>query len=229
MGTHFRHDSFLFSSAFRSFYTDGVFKTLTKPASDPFALCQDVAQAFDQARHAGITHPIVVGAIPFDVSQPSSLYIPQTCHFLSREAFKQKLGAAPQTSLGVVARHLHPEREAFLDMVKSAVHVIRQGELQKIVLSRMQSLEVEEPLNTIALLATLAEQNPNGYSFISLWRQTAVCLAPAPNCYYDKKRDQSGRRHLRAPRGVAPMNKRIEITANGCWHRVRIVTNINWS
>ncbi|MFP1744159.1 isochorismate synthase MenF [Lonsdalea quercina] len=165
MGTHFRHDSFLFSSAFRSFYTDGVFKTLTKPASDPFALCQDVAQAFDQARHAGITHPIVVGAIPFDVSQPSSLYIPQTCHFLSREAFKQKLGAAPQTSLRVVARHLPPEREAFLDMVKSAVHVIRQGELQKIVLSRMQSLEVEEPLNTIALLATLAEQNPNGYYF----------------------------------------------------------------
>lgn len=165
MGMPFHHDSFLFSSAFRSLYADGVFKTLTGPASDPAALCQDVAQAFKQARHAGITHPIVVGSIPFDVSQPSSLYIPQACHFLSRDAFKQKLDAAPQKPLSVVARQHHPEREAFLSMVKSAVQAIHQGELQKIVLSRIQSLQVEEPLDTIALLATLAEQNPNGYYF----------------------------------------------------------------
>ncbi|OSM95396.1 isochorismate synthase [Lonsdalea populi] len=165
MGIPFHHGSFLFSSTFCSLYAEGIFKTLPRPASDPVALCQDVAQAFEHARYAGITHPIVVGAIPFDVSQPSSLYIPQANHFLSREKFKQKLSAAPQMRLRVVARRPHPEREDFLAMVKSAVHAIRQGELQKIVLSRMQLLQVEEPLNTIALLATLAEQNPNGYYF----------------------------------------------------------------
>lgn len=161
----FHHGSFFFSSTFRSLYTEGVFKTLTGPASDPGALCQDVAQAFEQARLAGITHPIVVGAIPFDVSQPSSLHIPQACHFLSREAFKQKLSTATQTSLRVVARQRHSQREDFLAMVTSAVHAIRQGELQKIVLSDMQSLQVEEPLDTVVLLATLAEQNPSGYYF----------------------------------------------------------------
>ncbi|EHD23305.1 MULTISPECIES: isochorismate synthase [Brenneria] len=165
MGTPFHHHSFLFSSAFRSLYTEGVFKTLTWPASDPSALCQKVAHGFEQARLAGITRPIVVGAIPFDVRQPSSLYIPHACHFLSREAFKQKLSATPQTPLRIVDQQPHPQREYFLAMVESAVNAIRQGELQKIVLSRLQSVQVEHPLNTIALLATLAEQNPNGYYF----------------------------------------------------------------
>ncbi|QTF10157.1 isochorismate synthase [Brenneria izadpanahii] len=165
MESPFKHDSFLFSSVFHSLYTEGIFKTITQSATSPAELCRILTHEFEQARLAGITQPIVVGAIPFDTRQPSSLYIPRASHFLSREAFRQKLLKIQRTPLLITERQPLPDKDHFLAMVEKAVKKIRQGTLQKIVLSRTQSIRTEHPIETIALLSTLAEQNPDGYHF----------------------------------------------------------------
>lgn len=73
-------DSFFFMSPYRSFTTSGCFARYAEPAVDgdspdsPFQ--QKMHALFADAKSQGIANPIMVGAIPFDTRQPSSLFIP---------------------------------------------------------------------------------------------------------------------------------------------------------
>jgi isochorismate synthase len=82
---------FFFTSPFRSLATQGCFTQLTLPAAGGEALNgefqQAIAQAFIQARNAGIAHPIVCGAIPFDTQQPSALFVPKEVQWFDRQQF----------------------------------------------------------------------------------------------------------------------------------------------
>ena len=73
---------FIFSSGSRELHAHGVRETITVPAVHGEAaaspLQQQVRAAFDRARKAGMENPVIVGAIPFDVDQPSRLYVPET-------------------------------------------------------------------------------------------------------------------------------------------------------
>ncbi len=71
---------FFFMSPYRSFTTSGCFARFDEPAvngdspDSPFQ--QKLAALFADAKAQGIKNPVMVGAIPFDPRQPSSLYIP---------------------------------------------------------------------------------------------------------------------------------------------------------
>ena len=72
---------FFFMSPYRSFTTSGCFARFDEPAvngdspDSPFQ--QKLAALFADAKAQGIKNPVMVGAIPFDPRQPSSLYIPR--------------------------------------------------------------------------------------------------------------------------------------------------------
>ncbi|PKE18306.1 isochorismate synthase, partial [Macrococcoides caseolyticum] len=74
-------DNFFFMSPYRSFTTSGCFARYAEPAIDgdspdsPFQ--QKMHALFADAKSQGIANPIMVGAIPFDTRQPSSLFIPE--------------------------------------------------------------------------------------------------------------------------------------------------------
>ena len=71
---------FFFMSPYRSFTTSGCFARFDEPAvngdspDSPFQ--QKLAALFADAKAQSIKNPVIVGAIPFDPRQPSSLYIP---------------------------------------------------------------------------------------------------------------------------------------------------------
>ncbi|MFS7223514.1 isochorismate synthase [Rahnella inusitata] len=160
---------FFFTSPFRSLATQGCFTQLTLPAAGGEALNgefqQAIAQAFIQARNAGIAHPIVCGAIPFDTQQPSALFVPKEVQWFDRQQF---LDSAPvsQNALPQVKRKTeHPAQTEFMQMVSSAVEATERGALRKVVLSRLLKIETRQPVDRAALMARMIEQNPGGYHF----------------------------------------------------------------
>lgn len=80
---------FFFMSPYRSFTTSGCFARFDEPAvngdspDSPFQ--QKLAALFADAKAQGIKNPVMVGAIPFDPRQPSSLYIPESSQSFSRQ------------------------------------------------------------------------------------------------------------------------------------------------
>lgn len=76
------------------------------------ALSNKMNALFADAKSQGIANPVMVGAIPFDTRQPSSLFIPQSWQSFSRTAKQQssRYFTAHQ-SLNVVERKSIPEQD----------------------------------------------------------------------------------------------------------------------
>lgn len=162
-------NGFFFTSSFRSLATQGCFARLTLPAAGgdaPDSLFQHaVQQAFSQARDAGITHPILCGAIPFDTQQPSALFVPKDVQWFDRQAFLDNAPVTEDALPEVVRKKEHPAQPEFMQMVSSAVEATSRGALRKVVLSRLLEIETRQPVDRAALMARMIEQNPDGYHF----------------------------------------------------------------
>lgn len=160
---------FLFTSPWKSLTTQGCFTTLNTPATAGDALTGDFQQQlqhhFASARKQGITHPILVGAIPFDVNQPSALFIPESYQTFNRTDL-HAITSPPEASLPQVRRRTAvPDHDIFTDMVAQAVAATQRGDLDKVVLSRLMDITAEQPVDTAALMQRIVAQNPNSYHF----------------------------------------------------------------
>ncbi len=86
---------FIFTSPWRSIATQGCYTTISTPVADGAALNGDFQQQmrhhFASAKKQGIAHPILVGAIPFDVSQPAALFIPESHQTFNRDDLQAAL------------------------------------------------------------------------------------------------------------------------------------------
>ena len=80
---------FFFMSPYRSFTTSGCFARFDEPVvnGDPprQSLPAKTRRAVCRRQKQGIKIPVMVGAIPFDPRQPSSLYIPESSQSFSRQ------------------------------------------------------------------------------------------------------------------------------------------------
>lgn len=159
---------FLFSSAHRSLSAQGVLTRVELPAIEgdrpDSAFQQAVQRAFALARDAGQTDPIVLGALPFDARQPSSLVVPVSHRFVSREAVMasaQRQVLHPQ----VVAARSLPDAAGFKQGVRQAIANFQHSSIRKVVLSRLCQVDLGVPLDGAAVLANLLKQNPVAYHF----------------------------------------------------------------
>ncbi|MFU0874074.1 isochorismate synthase EntC [Kluyvera sichuanensis] len=185
-------DSFFFMSPFRSFTTSGCFQRFTCPAeggdAPESAFQRGLASAFAAAKAAGIANPVMVGAIPFDTTQPSALFIPERCDAFSRTA-KQHASRyhASRDPLGVVARREIPESPVFLDMVARAAALTATPQVNKVVLSRLIDIEAEQTLDSGALLERLVAQNPASFNFHVPLPDGGVLLGASPELLLRKE------------------------------------------
>lgn len=159
------HSEFLFHSAQHAIRAHGVLAQITTPALDgeqaDSLFQRTLQQAFAQAQHAGQANPIVIGAIPFDVSQPSCLYIPQRY-----DNVKPTVPAVDVRQLAqVLAARSIPDEHGFKAAVRQAIANFQHSEIRKTVLSRVYELQLAEPVVIEAILANLQRQNPHGYHF----------------------------------------------------------------
>ncbi|WP_294911563.1 isochorismate synthase [Tatumella sp. UBA2305] len=183
---------FLFTSGWRSLITDGCFQRLTLPLSglNPqlSASAESLETAFRHARAAGISRPVVVGAIPFDTRQPSELYIPESYEFFDR----QQLSSVETAPLGPPAEHALyvrqvPEKNVFTTMVARAVEAMKRGELDKVVLSRLLNIHSPESMDLQALMSQIVQQNPDNYHFHVPLSSGATLLGASPELLLRKQ------------------------------------------
>ncbi|EDW0110867.1 isochorismate synthase EntC [Salmonella enterica] len=185
-------DRFFFMSPYRSFTTSGCFARYTEPAvagdspDSPFQ--QKLRQQFAEAKSQGIANPILVGAIPFDTRQPSSLFIPMAWQSFSRQE-KQRTARyfTDHQSLTVTARKAIPEQDAFEAMVARAAMLTATPDVDKVVLSRLIDITTDVAVDSGALLERLVAQNPVSYNFHVPLADGGVLLGASPELLLRKE------------------------------------------
>ncbi|MCU6665959.1 MAG: isochorismate synthase EntC [Silvania sp.] len=192
IATTLQSDSFFFMSPYRSFTTSGCFARFSAPAVDGDSLAsafqQQLAQAFADAKANGIANPVMVGAIPFDTRQPSSLFIPQQWQSFARPARQQSARYASQSqSLTVKTRTEIPAQLAFEDMVARAAALTATPRVNKVVLSRLIDIATVENIDSSALLERLIAQNPASFNFHVPLEDGGVLLGASPELLLRKE------------------------------------------
>lgn len=171
--------SYRFYSPAGGIEAGGCFKAISTPAQCTRASLEgDVQRAFVEARAAGLTDPVLVGVIPFDKQQPSSLFIPRHVSHLSP--------ASPPTAIcgfpcGNARRCIErPNRAGFEQAVSSALSALRDGRLDKAVLSRLLQLEFDEPPCAATIFQGLRQQNPDAYHFFTDLPDGGILIGASP-------------------------------------------------
>ncbi|ECE4234627.1 isochorismate synthase EntC [Salmonella enterica] len=187
-------DRFFFMSPYRSFTTSGCFVRYTEPAvsgdspDSPFQ--QKLRQQFAAAKSQGIVNPILVGAIPFDTCQPSSLFIPLEWQLFSRQE-KQRTARYftdhQPVTVTVTARKAIPEQDAFEAMVARAAMLTATPDVDKVVLSRLIDITTDVAVDSGALLERLVAQNPVSYNFHVPLADGGVLLGASPELLLRKE------------------------------------------
>ena len=188
-------DRFLFMSPFRSFTTTGCFARVNEPAEGGdlahSAFQQALTEAFARAKAAGIEKPVMVGAIPFDTTQPSELFIPERHETFSRKEKQHSARyAAQQPPLNITARHEIPQQDEFMAMVARAAALTATPEVDKVVLSRLIEIATDAPVNSGELLERLIAQNPASYNFHLPLSDGGVLLGASPELLLRKEGTQ---------------------------------------
>lgn len=158
---------FLFCSSRIGVKTSGIQEKISAPAQGCVEknspLMQAVHQAFDNAKRRGIDNPIVVGAIPFDVSQESQLFVPNDYEFIRKEDCVMPEG--DNRPLSVESSYSEPDEAGFKAAVTNAIELLKQKKLEKAVLSRIQTINTNRKINPDQVQKRLMEQNSGGYHF----------------------------------------------------------------
>lgn len=128
-----------------------------------------VSSLFEQARERGVEEPVLFGLVPFDARREASLGIPFACE--SRQVPEQKAESrASGERPAIVSREPVPAPEVYGDMVRSALEVFAQGDVNKIVLSRTMDVTLDRPLDYGRVLPDLLGRNAKGYTFaVPVW------------------------------------------------------------
>lgn len=125
---------------------------------------QTIRQAFDQARREGQDNPVLIGAIPFDLGEPSCLYVPSRYQW--RDGADLSAGAAVTAGMPpLLVQRSIPDEQGFKAAVAHAIVNFRHSDIRKAVLSVTRELRFSAPVDTDRLLTSLRAQNPEGYQF----------------------------------------------------------------
>lgn len=150
------------------YFASAKHQLLAKP---PFAallgsqlsLSERVDESLRFASDLGFNNAAVVGAIPFDSRGEAFLR-------LSTQVLKRDLQMRPQrdalpTDLGDYTVANVPAEEAFLTAVRTAVDMMRKGQLDKVVLSRAVDVDCEHQADVKTLVHNLDAKNKAGFTF----------------------------------------------------------------
>ncbi|WP_445937135.1 isochorismate synthase [Pseudomonas sp.] len=157
----------------------GCFQAIETPAGDDgHGVERAVEAAFAEARVAGLSQPLVVGVIPFDKRQPSSLFVP-------RHVSRLLPGAPPAKVCGLPcgkARQCteQPDQNGFKQAASRAVEVLRGGQVSKVVLSRLLQLEFDHAPCATTVFQGLRQQNPEAYHFSMDLPDGGVLIGASP-------------------------------------------------
>ena len=157
----------LFASNGRELLSSGIHEWISVPARGGQdrgqGLHAAVEAAFERARRAGQANPILIGAIPFDVREPSCLYVPAGYEW--REQAPAEAAGEPPGVPDLLDQRSLPDEDGFKKAVEHAIVNFRHSDVRKAVLSVVRELRFAGSMDVGRLLASLRAQNSQGYLF----------------------------------------------------------------
>ncbi|MEW6175609.1 MAG: isochorismate synthase [Pseudomonadota bacterium] len=186
------YQSRIFDTCFRFYSPTGgveasgcLARVATPAGAEGRDLDGDVQQAFEQARAAGLVNPTVVGVIPFDKEKPSRLFVPQHITFLPPTAGPTSICGMP---CGAATDRLeHPGRDGFYHAVGQALQLLRNGHIDKAVLSRLLELKFDAAPCAQTIFQSLRRQNPEAYHFAVDLAEEGVLIGASPELLLRKQ------------------------------------------
>ena len=182
---------YLYISAHQSVSAKGEVAKVITPAfgegneNGEFPLA--VEAAFEKARLLGQDNPILIGAIPFDLTQESCLYVPEKYHFFDKESvLDSSLKEVPYSHIIEKVKSV-PDEITFKRGVKQAIANFEHSDIQKAVLSRVYEVKTLEPINTQKVLDNLLKQNPTGFHFKIPLNQDTQLIGASPELLLRKE------------------------------------------
>jgi isochorismate synthase len=116
----------------------------------------------------GAAQPMVAGALPFDGSATRApfwlLHDVRSVDGRSTQGLVPRARGLLATARGYSVR-LSPSAQDYVAAVAQAAHHIQRGELDKVVLARGLTLNLEQPISASELLRQLVLQNRTGFAF----------------------------------------------------------------
>ena len=217
---------FIFSSGSRELHAHGVRETISVPAVNGEAaaspLQQQVRAAFDRARKAGMENPVVVGAIPFDVDQPSQLYVPETAAWCDADpsAHAQAMPMPALRSMETV-----PDQHGFQQGVANAIAAFPAEGIHKVVLSITSRLHFTGSVPVAALRNNLRRLNPSGYLFQVPLPGNIHLVGVSPELLIEKHGATVQSNRWPAPPAARPTLPRTGPRPSGSRPRARTITS----
>ncbi|MFT4022050.1 MAG: isochorismate synthase, partial [Acinetobacter sp.] len=160
-------------------------ETISLPAIDQTMLNEKIQECFHHLLQQEGTHPILVGAIPFDTTQPSSLNFYRQ-HRKQESTSADSTAAYALSSLQLKNKKQVVEGPHFSKVVASAIEEFSTNRLEKIVLSQAADFELLDAQQPAALANTLFAQNPHAYTFVVPVDQDRYLLGASPELLISK-------------------------------------------
>ncbi|QST01041.1 isochorismate synthase DhbC [Pontibacillus sp. ALD_SL1] len=162
---HYQVGDYFLASPGQTLKGSGVFTTVDWEVGEfkSLSLAEQVQTTLRRAREGGHSHPVVIGAIPFDPKAKPHLVVPKEVQMKEKIDWTD-VGEEEQPP---VAYHIHPvpNPETYMTGVQNGLDRIAKGELDKIVLSRSLHITSEQPIQVKPILTNLAKHNSKGYTF----------------------------------------------------------------
>lgn len=199
---------FLYLSPWISLFTKGCYTPIELPSSDGSELKgmfqEQLKYFFNLAKKNGIINPIIVGAIPFDVSNKSSLFIPESYQMFNRihllTTIKNNINTLKSNANFIYI----PNHDTFINMVYKALLAIEKRKIDKIVLSRLVDIIIDDNIDIHQLMGQIIIQNPYIYQFHLPLSEGRALIGASPELIIRKK----GRFFISCPlAGSAKRNK----------------------
>ncbi|WP_320773799.1 isochorismate synthase [Streptomyces sp. CRN 30] len=151
--------SFYFSSGRGTLLADGVHARV-RPGHGTRAAA--AAEALDAAVAAGLSDPVVVGAVGFRPDDEAGLVVPALVRRAGPPAETRVHDPLPGTGWHLARR---PGPDGYTDAVRRALKLIDSGELSKVVLARCLELTAGAPVRVPSLLTRLVHTDPGAHAF----------------------------------------------------------------
>ena len=171
-----QNSSCFFTQKYHLLATDLV-ETINLPAVDFTVLNEKIQLLFQKLKQVPDANPILIGAIPFDTTQPSCLNI--YGQHQKQDQLEIAMNAEP-ISLKIAQRNALVEADVFAKSIDSAKQHFSNKTLEKIVLSQAVDFNLHHPHDPYVLAATLAKKNPHAYSFVVPVENQAFLLGASP-------------------------------------------------
>ncbi|NVK71862.1 isochorismate synthase [Marinomonas sp. CT5] len=178
-------DLFLFNSSFNLVRTNGISQRLNIPVLD-HTFSQEVDALFSKEKSQGKVNPILVGAIPFDMSQPAHLVVPEWYEKVTPMDRTMTPFVDPDFVHYVHESGFAPSHVDFIGMIEDVLSRFASDSLKKVVLSKILKLTLDKKVDIPRLLANIMAQNPSAYHF-SVPLDNSVLIGASPELLIRKQ------------------------------------------